>query len=75
MPTRLHLLTLSEQHRLRQARRSNWRLIFVVTAVGTMAFCAGMLSGCGSSVEPTTEERVPPPVTCGTPEQPCPRVS
>ena len=44
MPTRLHFLTLAEQHRLRQARRSNWRLIFVVGFVGLCAFAAGRVT-------------------------------
>jgi hypothetical protein len=75
MATRLHLLTLSEQYQLRQRRRSNWRLIFVVGTVAAMAFLAGTLTGCGGSVEPTAEERIAPPVTCGSADQPCPRVS
>jgi hypothetical protein len=74
MATRLHLLTLSEQYQLRQRRRSNWRLIFVVTLVATMALLAGALTGCGGSVEATAEERIAPPVTCGAAYQPCPRV-
>jgi uncharacterized membrane protein (DUF4010 family) len=74
MATRLHLLTLREQYALRQQRRTNRRLLFVAAFVGLIAFCVGLLSGCGSSVEATAEERVAPPVTCGTTEQPCPRV-
>ena len=74
MATKLHLLTLREQYALRQQRRSNWRLIFVVAVAATMGVCVGLLSGCGSSVEPTAEEQVRPPVTCGTADQPCPRV-
>lgn len=74
MATKLHLLTFGEQYRQRQQRRTNLRLLFIVAFVGITAFCAGMLSGCGSSVEATAEEQVAPPVQCGTPSQPCPRV-
>ena len=74
MATKLHLATLGEQYRQRQQRRTNRRLFFVVTLVATMAFFVGTLAGCGGSVEPTAEERIAPPVTCGAADQPCPRV-
>ena len=74
MATRLHLLTLSEQYHQRLKRRTNRRLLFVAVYCLLIGFLVGTLVGCGSSVEPTAEERIAPPVTCGTPEQPCPRV-
>jgi hypothetical protein len=73
MATRLHLLTLAEQRQRRQDRRTNWRLLFVVGLIGLMAFLVGSITGCGGSVEATAEERVAPPVSCGS-EQACPRV-
>ena len=54
--------------------RTNWRLVIVCGIVAAMAFLVGTLTGCGGSVEPTAEERIAPPVTCGAADHPCPRV-
>lgn len=60
----------------RRARLHGIRTLVLLT-VGALvgAGFALLLAGCGGSVEPTAEERVPPPVACGTTDQPCPKQS
>jgi hypothetical protein len=43
MATRLHLLTINEQYRARQRRRTNLRLLFVAAFAAVVAFCIGAM--------------------------------
>lgn len=70
--------TLSRAQQAAEARKRaikhGIRTIVLLTIGIAVGATLMALAGCGSSVEATAEERIAPPVQCGSPSQPCPRV-